>query len=185
MTGYGRKEIESGTIRITLEVRSVNNRFMDVQIKSPRSFSALEPRIRKTVQDSCSRGRFDVFISRAGDRETAGRIVVDDSLMNQYIESIRGIKKRYELSGDVDLALVIRFPGLISLAEEKEDTEELWSNISRGLREALDELDWMRVEEGTALVSDMSGRLNTIEGLMQSVQTLSPTDRGTGAEKNV
>lgn len=174
MTGYGRKEIESGIIRLTIEVRSVNNRFMDVQVKSPRSFSALEPRIRKAVQDRCSRGRFDVFLSRSGDRETAGRIVVDDILTGQYVESLREIKKRYELTGDADLALVAGFPGLISLAEEKEDIEEIWSAVSQALREALDELDRMRLDEGRALISDMGGRLNTIERLMQSVQTLSP-----------
>lgn len=174
MTGYGRKEIESGSIRLAIEVRSVNNRFMDVQVKSPRSFSALEPRIRKAVQDRCSRGRFDVFLSRAGDRETAGRIVVDDILTGLYIESLREVKKRYDLAGDPDLALVAGFPGLISVAEEKENVEEIWSAVSQALGAALADLDRMRMDEGAALVADMGGRLSTIERLMQSVGTLSP-----------
>ena len=174
MTGYGRKEVTSDGIHVTIEIRSVNNRFIDIQVKAPRAFAALEPRIKKAVQDRCSRGRFDVFITRNGDRETAARLAVDETLLDQYIRILRDLKARLGLGGDIDLALVAGVQGLITTTEEKEDIEAAWQAISEGLKHALDELDAMRAEEGNILVRDMIRRLDMIEGLIEAVQTLSP-----------
>jgi len=174
MTGYGRCGIESQGVQVTIEIRSVNNRFLDVQIKAPRSFSALEPRIRKAVQERCSRGRIDVFLSRTGERESPGRIIIDERLLAQYVQAMKGIKERHALGGEPDLALIAGVPGLVSVAEEKEDVESLWQAISEGLGGALAELDAMRSEEGRALAVDIMRRLDLIEGLMQAVEALSP-----------
>jgi uncharacterized protein (TIGR00255 family) len=174
MTGYGRKEVSAPGIHATIEIRSVNNRFIDVQVKAPRSFAALEPRIRKAVQDSCSRGRIDVFVTRSGERETAGKLDVDERLVNQYVGLMRSIRDRFGLSGDIDISLIAGFPGLVTLSEDKEDTEAIWQALSGGLGQALQELDGMRTEEGRALVADMAGRLNAIEGLMRAVESAAP-----------
>lgn len=175
MTGYGRKEVASAGIHVIIEIRSVNNRFIDIQVKAPRSFAALEPRIKKAVQDRCSRGRFDVFITRNGERETAGRLVVDEKLVGEYLGVMSALKERYRIAGELDIALVAGFPGLISVSEDKEDIEAVWQALFEGLGGALTELDAMRTEEGRALVADMSRRLDLIEGLMQAVQKLSPS----------
>jgi uncharacterized protein (TIGR00255 family) len=174
MTGYGRKEILAASVLLTIEIRSVNNRFIDVQVKAPRSFTALEPRIKKAVQERCSRGRFDVFISRNGEREGTARVIVDERLLEQYIAAMRGVKDRFGLGGEIDIGQVTAFPGLISVGEEKEDIEAIWEVLSKGLGHALSDLDAMRSEEGAALIRDMSRRLNSIEGLMQAVKVLSP-----------
>lgn len=174
MTGYGRKEVIAGSLQLTVEIRSVNNRFIDVQVKVPRSLGALEPRVKKTVQEQCSRGRFDVFISRSGERESTGRIVVDEVLLGQYVQAMQGIRERFRLTGDLDLGLVAAFPGLVSVAEEKDDLETVWAAVADGVRGALEDLNTMRFEEGTALVADMVRRLGLIEQLMEKVQALSP-----------
>jgi uncharacterized protein (TIGR00255 family) len=174
MTGYGRKDVDADGISLSVEIRSVNNRFIDIQVKTPRSLMALEPRIKKIVQDRCSRGRFDIFISRGGQRETAGRIAVDATLLDQYIQVMKGLKERFRLGGEVDLSLVGAFPGLVTVSEEKEDLGILWSALSEGLADALDDLDGMRAEEGRALVADIGRRLDKIEALMKAVETLSP-----------
>jgi uncharacterized protein (TIGR00255 family) len=174
MTGYGRNEVASGRLRLIIEVRSVNNRFIEIQIKAPRSFAALEPRLKKLVQEQCSRGRFDLFVSRTGEREAPGKIVVDESLANQYVAVLRGLKERYGLAGEPDISQVALFPGLISVTEEADDIESLWQALSGGVESALRDLNTMRAAEGNALAKDMAGRLDVIEGLMQKVDVLSP-----------
>jgi uncharacterized protein (TIGR00255 family) len=175
MTGYGRKELStSGGIHLTIEIRSVNNRFIDIQVKGPRSLTALEPRIKKSVQDRCSRGRFDVFISRNSERESAGKLMVDETLVDQYLNVLRTLKDRFGLSGEIDLQLLTSLPGLLTVSEEKEDIEEIWQVVSEGLTQALDELHRMRVEEGKSLIRDMNGRIDSIEGYLQTVHTLAP-----------
>jgi uncharacterized protein (TIGR00255 family) len=175
MTGYGRKELSSAGIHATIEIRSVNNRFIDIQIKAPRSLASLEPRIKKAVQDRCSRGRIDVFITRNGDRETSGRLAVDQALVEQYVAVMRDLKERFGLSGEVNLSMVSSFPGVINTTEDKEDLEQFWPALSEGLEHALKELDGMRIDEGNALVQDMNRRLDLIEGLMHEVELLSPS----------
>ncbi len=173
MTGFGRKEVISAGVQVTIEIRSVNNRFLDIQVKAPRTLGQLEPRIKKAVQDRCSRGRIDVFISRNGEREMAGKLVVDEALMGQYIGLMRSLKERFGLYGEIDLSLVAGFPGLISIAEDKEDIEAIWPALSEGLGETLKELDSMRTVEGSAMVTDMIRRLDVIEDLMREVEKLS------------
>ncbi len=174
MTGYGRKEVAFEGARLTIEVRSVNNRFIDVQVKIPRSLGALESRVKKAVQERCSRGRIDVFVSRSGDAETTGRIVVDERLLEQYVGVMKDIRQRYRMQGEVDLGTIASFPGLVTVAEEKEDLEKVWMALAEGLNGAVAELEAMRAEEGKTLVEDMLRRLDLIEQLMQSVQELSP-----------
>jgi uncharacterized protein (TIGR00255 family) len=174
MTGYGRREAAGSDIHVTIEVRSVNNRYLDIQVKTPRSFAALEPRIKKAVQERFSRGRFDVFIARDGDRAGAGRLTLDETMAGQYIGILRDLKTRFRLDGEVDLARVAGFPDLIAVTEEKEDLEAVWLLLAEGLERALDELDGMRAEEGRALVADMLQRLDKIAALMKDIQSLSP-----------
>jgi uncharacterized protein (TIGR00255 family) len=173
MTGYGRKEV-TGAIHGSIEVRSVNNRYLDIQVKTPRSLAALEPRVKKVVQDRFSRGRFDVFITRNGEQERIGRLTHDEALAAQYIGILRDLKARFSLSGEVDLSLVAGFQDIITVTEDKEDIEAVWQLLAEGLGQALDELDGMRAEEGRSLVRDMLRRLDIISSLMKEIDILSP-----------
>ena len=117
MTGYGRSEVSGQNGHFTVEIRSVNNRYMDIQVKTPRSLAALDPRVKKTVQERFSRGRFDVFITRNGDAEKIGRLTVDEALAARYIGLLRELKSRFDLTGDVDLSLVAGVPDIITMTE--------------------------------------------------------------------
>jgi uncharacterized protein (TIGR00255 family) len=174
MTGYGRKEVTGAGIHGSIEVRSVNNRYLDIQVKTPRSLGALEPRVKKSIQDRFSRGRFDVFITRNSEQDRTGRLTHDEALAAQYIGILRDLKAHFSLSGEVDLSLVAGFPGLIAVTEEKEDIEAIWLLLAEGLGQALDELDGMRGVEGQALVKDMLRRLDILASLMKAIQKLSP-----------
>jgi len=174
MTGYGRKELGDGAIHFTIEIRSLNNRYLDIQLKSPRALASLETRVKKAVQDRFSRGRFDIFISRNGDQEQAGMLTVNEALAGQYIRTLRDLKTRYDLAGDVELSTVAGFPDIISLKETKEDPESLWEVLSQCLAQALEDLGRMRTEEGAALVKDIRVRLGSIERTIAGIRLKAP-----------
>ncbi len=174
MTGYGRKEASGEVGHFSIEIRSVNNRYIDVQAKMPRGLSLLELRVKKAVQERCSRGRFDVLITRNNDREKATRLVVDDVLAGQYVGLLRDLKMRYGLAGEVDLSLVAGMQNIITMTEVSEDMEAIWILLANGLDAALDELDRMRLDEGAALVRDITGRIDAIEGMVRSIGAQSP-----------
>ncbi len=174
MTGYGRMEVGDAGSHFSVEIRSLNNRYLDIQIKTPRGLAVLESRVKKTIQERFSRGRFDVSIVRNSEHERGGRLVVDEALAAQYIGILEDLKKRFGLSGDVDLSLVAGLTDLITMTEVKDDPENLWQILSTGMSQALDELDRMRNEEGALLAQDIGERLNTIERAEQTIRAQAP-----------
>lgn len=174
MTGYGRSDAGEAGNRFGVEVRSLNNRYLDVQVKAPRGLMAVEPRVKKMVQDRFSRGRFDVVIVREIERDKSGTLVVDEALAARYIDALRHLKVRFGLAGEVDLSLVAALPDLVAVTEAKDDLDAIWKALGSGLALALDDLDRMRCEEGSVLVRDIGTRIGTIEGLVQSIQAKSP-----------
>lgn len=174
MTGYGRSDVRNAAGNLAVEMRSVNNRYLDVQIKLPRSLNALEPRIRKEVQEGFSRGRVDVFVTRSGADSSPFRFTVDHDRAEQYIRALNELKARFSLPGEVDLALLNALPDIIGKEEITEDLEALWASLAGGLRQAIGELRSMREQEGASLAQDIAGRLNTIEALIETVQVRLP-----------
>jgi uncharacterized protein (TIGR00255 family) len=174
MTGYGKREASEAGSRFVLEIRSLNNRYLDIQVKAPRGFAFLEPRVKKTVQDRFSRGRFDVSVIRSEDHGKTGRLIFDEALAGQYVGILRDLKTRFGLAGDVDLSMVAGFQDLITVTEVKEDAEALWQVLSEALSHALNELDRMRAEEGAVLAQDIRVRLETIGRVIQAIQSQAP-----------
>jgi uncharacterized protein (TIGR00255 family) len=174
MTGYGRSDVRNAAGNLAVEMRSVNNRYLDVQIKLPRSLNALEPRIRKEVQEGFSRGRVDVFVTRSGADSSPFRFTVDHDRAEQYIRALNELKARFSLPGEVDLALLNALPDIIGKEEITEDLEALWASLTGGLRQAIGELRSMREQEGASLAQDIAGRLNIIEALIETVQVRLP-----------
>jgi uncharacterized protein (TIGR00255 family) len=174
MTGYGRKELSFADVRYTLEIRSLNNRYLDIQIKSPRTLAFLEARIRKSVQERFSRGRFDIAVAGGGERGRTGKLVVNEMLAEQYVAVLRDLKTRYGLGGDVELATVASFPDIVTIAETQEDPEALWQALSVGLAQAFSEIDRTREEEGAVLSRDITGRLDSIAVLVERIRAKAP-----------
>lgn len=174
MTGYGRAESEGAESRFSVEIRSVNNRYLDIQMKMPRSLAVLEPRVRKVLQDRFSRGRIEVFISRNGEEGRTVRFVLDAELAGQYIAVLKEMKDRFGLPGNVDLALLAGLQDIIGREETREDPEALWPSLESALAKAMDALHAMRVTEGTALARDIAARLDQIEQRTASIRSRAP-----------
>ncbi len=174
MTGYGRAESGGAEGDFVIEMRSVNNRYLDVQVKLPRSIAALESRVRKAVQDRLSRGRIDVFINRGGRETVPFRLAVDHRVAGQYLDLLRDLKDRFDLHGEIDLTLVSALPDVIVREDIAEDIEQLWEQLRPVLDRAVDGLANMRRTEGAALGVNIAERLQIIETLVASVALRSP-----------
>ncbi len=174
MTGYGRTEAGDAGNYFSIEIRSLNNRYLDVQVKIPRGLAGLESRVKKNVQERFFRGRFDVSIARNNENERGGKLAMNETLAAQYIGILKDLKARFALSGDVDLSLVAGLPDLITMTDVKDDPEALWQMLSTGMSHALDELDRMRGEEGALLAQDIRERLDTIGRAIQAISSQAP-----------
>jgi uncharacterized protein (TIGR00255 family) len=174
MTGYGRSDVRDASGNFAVEMRSVNNRFLDVQVKLPRSLNALEPKVRKDVQEAFSRGRIDVFITRSSSDASPFRFTVDLARAEQYIGVLKELKERFSLPGEVDLALLNALPDIIGREEVTEDLEPVWKALTNGLHRAIAALQIMRGQEGEALARDISTRLDLIASLVDAVRMRTP-----------
>lgn len=170
MTGYGRGEAVTERAGFVVEMRSVNNRYLDIQVKTSRALGVLEPRIKKHVQAAFSRGRIDVFVSRTGVDASPMRITADFGAAEQYIAILKELKSRFSLSGDIDLASLQALPDVVGREELAEDPEETWSLLFPAVMQAAEQLRAMREEEGKALSDDMRNRLRAIEAMSEAVR---------------
>lgn len=174
MTGFGRSEANGDGVRFAVEIRSVNNRYLDIQVKLPRDITVMETRVKKAVQQLFSRGRFDIFITRNDDHDGVEKLAFNDVLAGQYVAILRDLKARYELGGEIDVSLIAGMQDIISVREIAIDPELTWHVLEEGLTRALHDLDRMRTEEGAALVKDMLTRLDSIDRLTASIRVQSP-----------
>ena len=155
MTGYGRGSIEMDGRSYTIEIKSVNHRYCDLNIKIPKSIMPLEDRIRKTVQSRLNRGKIDLFVTQNLFDKKDVSAFLNKSLADSYFSCLTEIKERYNLRDDVSLSLICKFPEVITTKQEDEDVEELWDGLETALNNALDMMVQMREREGLKLTEDI------------------------------
>ena len=174
MTGYGSAKGTVEGLEITVELKSVNNRYLDTSVRLPRSFLFAEEAIKSEVQSHISRGKVDVFISV--DSSAAGdmTVKVNEPLLRCYIEAIRHISEEYPLANDMTALSVSRFPDVLSVEKKDLDAEAISAGICAIAEEALRDFDAMRQREGAKLRDDVLSRLETIDRLVSAVETEAP-----------
>ena len=174
MTGYGSAKGTVEGLEITVELKSVNNRYLDTSVRLPRSFLFAEEAIKAAVQAHISRGKVDVFVtvdtSDAGDMT----VKVNESLLRGYIEAIRHISCEYSLDNDMTAMSVSRFPDVLTVEKKDLDAEAISAGISAIADEALLDFDAMRLREGAKLRDDVLSRLDTIDRLVTTVENEAP-----------
>ena len=174
MTGYGSAKGTVEGLEITVELKSVNNRYLDTSVRLPRSFLFAEEAIKSEVQSHISRGKVDVFISV--DSSAAGdmTVKVNEPLLRGYIEAIRHISEESSLANDMTALSVSRFPDVLSVEKKDLDAEAISAGICAIAEEALRDFDAMRQREGAKLRDDVLSRLETIDRLVSAVETEAP-----------
>ena len=174
MTGYGRARSTLHGRDITVEVRSVNNRYLDCSIKMPRVYIFAEDAMKALVQKTVSRGKVDVFVT-IDTVEAEGSVVrVDTALAGEYLQAIRALKDQFGLPEDVTALSLARMPDVLTVTTAEEDLEAVSGDICSVLEEALAAYQAMRATEGEKLAADIAGRLDTIEALTGKVEERSP-----------
>jgi len=173
MTGYGRADFSIGQDVFTIEVKSVNHRFLEIITKLPERFSSLEGRIRNEIRHDFLRGSFyiSIFPGIGGEVEA---LKLNLPLARRYLSAIEGLKREFNLKGEVDINLLVGFKDIFSYVREGWGMDDDWKGLRGGLKEALEGLKRMREEEGKALLEDISARLATIEVLLSKIEARSP-----------
>ena len=175
MTGYGKGEYSAGGIEITCEIKTVNNRYLDVSIKAPRIFAAYEDVIRGMIRQKLTRGHADLYVSLKDKRERPTALTVDMALATSYVAAAKQLKEAFpDLPNDITLSSVLRYPEVLKQEDAQGLDEELTNALSIALNTALDKLNEMRAVEGAKLKSDMLSRMDTIEGLVATITERAP-----------
>ena len=175
MTGYGKGEYAEGGLELTCEIKTVNNRYLDVSIKAPRIFAAYEDVIRTTIRKKLTRGHADVFVSVKDKRERESNLTPDLALAASYVSAAQALKAAFpQLTDDVTLSSVLRYPEVLKQDDTVSLDEELTHALDVALNMALDKLNEMRLVEGEKLKQDMLSRVKAIEGLVEEISTRAP-----------
>ena len=162
MTGFGRRQAPWQDGSVTVEMRSVNHRFLEIACRLPRPLSQLEDSFKKAIQQRCTRGRIDITVTVQGGKGRTGSVNLDQPLAKQYHHALRTLKKSLKLSGSIDLALMAGLRDVVSVSDQPAEDPKLAKMVQQLTTQALTDLDAMRTREGNALAEDMRARVQTI-----------------------
>lgn len=161
MTGFGRGSATGDGFAVGVEIKTVNNRYLDIHVRGPQELASLEMDIRKRVNARLSRGRVDLNINFDRTGDTAS-YQINQSVVAAYVDALREIQHQFNLSGDIDVSAIARLPGALS-SPRNELTDEMMVGIESAINQALDNLEQMRNVEGQSLALEMRNRLQTIQ----------------------
>jgi len=174
MTGFGRGNCEKDGKSFTIEIKSVNHRYFETNIRMPRVLIAFEDKIRKIIGEKVKRGKLDVFVTQGNYDKDDAYANLNEKLAESYINCFRVLKDKYNLQDDISVSQIARLPEVITLKQKEEDISETFEQIEQSLKEALEALLFMREREGEKLLEDVIIKCDIINGLVQKVKERSP-----------
>lgn len=174
MTGFGSAKGTVEGIEVTVELKSVNNRYLDTSVRLPRSFMFAEETIKSAVQSHISRGKVDVFVTINTAQADDMAVVVNEPLLKGYIDAIKHISEEYNLPNDMTAMSVSRFSDVLSVEKRELDADAVADGIKAIAEQALDDFDSMRLREGEKLRDDVLSKLETINELVTMVEENAP-----------
>ncbi len=184
MTAFGRAKGTVGGKDITVEIKSVNNRFFDCSAKLPRSFSFLEEKIKPHLQSrAVSRGKVDVFIGIEVIDTPSVTFDIDDSYTSSYISALRALGERYGLRDDISIMSVSRNSDVFVIRKSEEDTEKDWQDVKTVLDEAIDRFLAAREREGENICRDLRAKVESIKERVDKIEKISSADTVSYREK--
>ncbi len=169
MTGFGSADFICGATKGTIEMKSVNHRYLDIAYFLPPGFVSLEDKIRQKLQKNIRRGRVTVFIKIV--QKVASSITFNKNVINTYLKNERVIKKEYQLSGDLSLTELIRLPGVVDVQQSALKLNVLWPSIEKGLKKAITSLSAMRKREGASIIKDARDQISRMSIEIKKIQS--------------
>ena len=170
MTGYGRCVKTVNEREFTVEIRSVNNRYLDCSVKLPRVLSFAEETIKQAVKATISRGKVDVFITQRSENAGDVKVTLNSAMAAEYVAAMRQMAQELNIREDISVALVSRMPDVFTVDKPQVDEEQLLADLMGVMNAALASFDAMRSKEGEALKNDLTSRGSTIRELVSQVE---------------
>lgn len=170
MTGYGSSKQFRDGIEVSVEIKTVNHRFLDLNIKMPKLFNPVEDKLRKLVSEYLSRGHADLFISYVETVSSSKKIIVDEGLAVQYSEAAKNLAKELKIRNDFSIKHLMRIPEIVKLTASDENNDIFYELLIESAEQALLELNKMREHEGAKLREDISFRVDAIERQIDIIQ---------------
>jgi len=167
MTGYGRGSATGENFNVTVDLKTVNNRFLDVHLRTSTELSSIEANVRRQIGESLSRGRVDASVTL--DRTSEIVYELNRPMIAGFIEALRSMQQEFQLAGEPDVNVLARLPGVMHPIRDGIN-DEMIQGIERAIAIALEELDSMRGREGASLASEMRGHLDQIESLLPIIE---------------
>ena len=176
MTSFGRSSSEEGEKRVfTVEMKSVNSRYLDVNIRMPKTLISLEEEIRKMISNSLNRGKVDVFINLKNYNDGSGIPKVDINLAQGYLNCLKEIEAKLGVKNDISVMQIARFPEVVTIVEEEDKIEVVWQELKPLISDSLEMMTKMREVEGDKLKEDILSKISIIEQLVLKVEEFADT----------
>lgn len=174
MTGFGRSHVEFEDTSLTVEMKSVNHRFLEYHVRMPRQLFSIEDKIKKAIGEQVIRGRVEVFITLTGKGHASSKVSIDWPLLDEYFRSIKMIQETYKLEGEITLQDLLSREDFLTIDEDLSGNEELEAYVLSAAREAVKQLKEMRVAEGRMLEKDIQNQLTIISDKIHRVREYAP-----------
>ncbi|MBO7275190.1 MAG: YicC family protein, partial [Clostridia bacterium] len=174
MTGYGRHVAENDKRQITVEIHSINHRYLDLTVKTPRVFSFLEDPAKKKITQVIARGKADVYIGIKDKEDNSIKIALNNPIVDGYLNAAREAAEKYGIANDLTASAVLRLPDALLIDKDEPDTDEITAQVMDALGVALEAYDAVRLEEGNRLCQDILYRAGLISDMVDFVEGRSP-----------
>ena len=174
MTGYGRCEVADEKHKFTVEMKSVNNRYLDINIKMPKKFNALESKIRNELKNYIKRGKVDVFITYEDFSETDTKVKYNKEIASEYYEYLKQMAADFGIDNDIRVSALSKYPDVFSMEDAELDEEELWDSMKKAICGAGEEFLAARQKEGEFLKKDIEDKLSAMLGNVDFITERSP-----------
>lgn len=174
MTGFGRSEVSSGSRKFTVEMKTVNHRYLDVNIKMPKKLNFFEASIRNLLKEYVQRGKVDVFITYEDLSETNVTVKYNVDIAREYLTYLRKISETFGIEDDIRASTLSRYPEVFTMEESSVDEEEIWKLLEKAIREAGEGLSQTRIREGENLKTDLIEKLDGMLVHVDYIEKRSP-----------
>ena len=174
MTGYGRHVAENDKRQITVEIHSINHRYLDLTVKTPRVYSFLEDPAKKKITQVIARGKADVYIGIKDKEDNSVKITLNNTIVDGYLNAAKDAAERYGIINDLTASAVLRLPDALLIDKDEPDTDEITAQVMDALAQALEAYDAVRLEEGNRLCQDILYRAGLISDMVDFVESRSP-----------
>lgn len=176
MTGYGRAEAIINDKKVSIEIKSLNHRFLEIFVRLPGVFSPLETEVKRKLTDRFARGRIEVSIRRDSDQNAnaEGRLELNMPLIRNYYGMLSNLKQEFQLKDEINLGLLLGIKDAVTVAETEIDLAQVWEHLQVILENAMGNLENMRAQEGEIIGKDLQGRLGLLDSFLKTIKNKAP-----------